>query len=126
MILACPFCQAKADPAAVQCGSCGKTMSRPCPACAETIASTSTSCKYCGEAVPAMKEPAPVKSNPGIVFLEDKPRRSCCGSGRSMFWILVLALAGFCAYSAVKGKIACRAMQERQKISAPATGPKDF
>lgn len=119
MILACPFCSAKADPAAVQCGSCGKMMSRPCPACAETIATTSTTCKYCGEAVPAYKEPAAAKPNPGIVFLDEKPRKACCGSGRSMFWILILALAGFCAYSAVKGKVACRTMQEKQQIHAP-------
>ena len=55
MILACPFCNAKADPAATQCASCGKTMSRPCPACAETIATTATTCKYCGEAVTSGK-----------------------------------------------------------------------
>lgn len=133
MILSCPFCKAKADPAAVQCASCGKTMSRACPACAETIASNATSCKYCGEAVPAMKEPQPLtKSHPGIVFLEEKPRRSCCGSGRSMFWILVLALAGYCAYSAVKtGMICHRGRMERQQIQeklkqqqqAPAPAP---
>ncbi|SRR5579862_3930824 len=120
MILACPFCNAKADPAAIQCTSCGKTMSRPCPACAETISATSTACKYCGEAVPPMKELAPVKSHPGIVFIEDKPRRSCCGGGRSMFWILVLALAGFCAYSVVRAKIHLRDAQQKQTISAPS------
>src|SRR6516165_5204822 len=103
MILNCPFCKAKADPAAIQCASCGKTMSRPCPACAETIAANAATCKYCGEAVPPAREPAaPMKSHPGIVFLEDRPRRNCCGAGRSLFWILVLALAGFCAYSVVK------------------------
>ncbi|HVR84555.1 MAG TPA: zinc ribbon domain-containing protein [Planctomycetota bacterium] len=119
MILACPFCNAKADPAAVECSSCGKTMSRACPACAETIAATAITCKYCGESVPVMKEPARVKSAPGIVFLEDKPRRSCCGAGRSMFWILVLALAGFCAYSVVKTKIHIRDAQQKQTISTP-------
>ena len=120
MILACPFCKAKADPAAVQCTACGKTMSRACPACAETIASTSTTCKYCGEAVPAMKEPVAVKATPPIVFLDEKPKRRCCGAGRSMFWILVLALAGFCAYSAVKVKCQLRPAGEAQKISVPA------
>ncbi|HEV3029257.1 MAG TPA: hypothetical protein VG457_16885, partial [Planctomycetota bacterium] len=89
-------------------------------ACAETIAATSTTCKYCGESVPVMREPAPVKSHPSIVFLEDKPRRSCCGAGRSMFWILILALAGFCAYSVVKTKIHIRDAQQKQTISAPA------
>jgi hypothetical protein len=106
MILACPFCNAKADPAAAQCASCGKTMSRACPACAETVAATATTCKYCGEGLPAPKEPAASKPNPGIVFLDEKPRkRSCCGAGRTMFWMMVLALAGFCAYSAVRTKI---------------------
>jgi len=106
MILACPFCNAKADPAAATCTSCGKTMSRACPACAETVAATSKTCKYCGEGLPAMKAPAPAACNPGIVFLDDKPRkRSCCGAGRAMFWMLVLALAGFCAYSVVRTKI---------------------
>ena len=120
MILSCPFCKAKADPAALQCTSCGKTMSRACPACAETIAATSTACKYCGEAVPAMKEPAAMKPLPDIVYLDCKTRKSCCGGGRSMFWILVLALAGFCAYSVVKTKIHLRDVQQKQSISAPA------
>ncbi len=133
MILACPFCKAKADPAAVQCASCGKTMSRACPACAETIASNATSCKYCGEAVPAMKAqaPAPVKGACDIVWVEEKARkRSCCGAGRSMFWILVLALAGFCAYSAVKTRMVChraqverQLMQQQEKAPAPAPAP---
>lgn len=106
MILACPFCKAKADPAAVTCASCGKTMSRACPACAETVASTSTTCKYCGEALPAMKAVVPTKNAPGIVFLDEKPRkRSCCGAGRTMFWMMILALAGFCAYSVVRARI---------------------
>ena len=107
MILACPFCKAKADPAAVNCTSCGKTMSRACPACAETVGATSTTCKYCGEALPAMKAAAPATCDtPGIVFLDAKPRkRSCCGAGRTMFWMMVLALAGFCAYSVVRAKI---------------------
>jgi hypothetical protein len=109
MILACPFCNAKADPAAVQCASCGKTMSRACPACAETVSATATTCKYCGEGLPATKEPAPAKSHPGIVFLEEKPRkRSCCGAGRTMFWMLVLALAAFCAYSVVRTRVHVR------------------
>lgn len=106
MILACPFCKAKADPAAIDCASCGKTMSRACPACAETVAATSATCKYCGEALPAVKTAAPAKSAPGIVFLDEKPRkRSCCGAGRTMFWMMVLALAGFCAYSVVRARI---------------------
>ncbi|HZE96839.1 MAG TPA: zinc ribbon domain-containing protein [Planctomycetota bacterium] len=120
MILACPFCKAKADPAAIQCVSCGKTMSRACPACAETIAANSVTCKYCGEAVPVLKEPAPVKSHPGIVFLEERPRRNCCGAGRGMFWILVLALAGFCAYSAVKTKMMCHRLPVQQTAPAPS------
>ena len=125
MILSCPFCKAKADPAALQCASCGKTMSRPCPACAETIAANAATCKYCGEAVPPAKEPAaPMKSHPGIVFLEEKTcrRSSCCGA-RSFFWILVLALAGFCAYSVVKTRAHLHEAQPKQQISAPA---KDF
>lgn len=120
MILSCPFCKAKADPAAVQCASCGKTMSRPCPACAETIAANAATCKYCGEAVPPAKEAVPMKSHPGIVFLEERPRRTCCGAGRSMFWILVLALAGFCAYSVVKTKAHLRELQPKAPVSAPA------
>lgn len=107
MILACPFCKAKADPAAVQCASCGKTMTRACPACAETVATNAATCKYCGEALPAFKEAAPAKAgNCGIVFLDEKPRKkSCCGAGRAFFWMLVLALAGFCAYSVVRTRI---------------------
>ena len=120
MILSCPFCKAKADPAALQCVSCGKTMSRACPACAETIAATSTTCKYCGEAVPAMKEPAALKPNPDIVYLDCKTRRSCCGGGRAMFWILVLALAGFCAFSVVRTRIHMRDAQQKETIQAPA------
>ncbi|HLY12158.1 MAG TPA: zinc ribbon domain-containing protein [Planctomycetota bacterium] len=123
MILSCPFCKAKADPAAIQCASCGKTMSRACPACAETIASNATACKYCGEVVPAMKAAAPVKPTPDIVYLDCKTRKSCCGAGRSMFWILVLTLAGFCAYSAVKTRLHLHGAQQKQQISAPA---KDF
>lgn len=123
MILACPFCNAKADPAATQCANCGKTMSRACPACAETIAATASTCKYCGEAVPPLKEPAPVKSHPAIVFLDERPRRSCCGAGRSMFWLLVLALAGFCAYSVVKTKAHMRELEPKHRISAPEKVP---
>jgi hypothetical protein len=68
-----------------------------------------------------MKEPQPLtKSHPGIVFLEDKPRRSCCGAGRSMFWIMVLALAGFCAYSAVRTRMIChRAPVQQTQTDAP-------
>ncbi len=119
MILACPFCSAKADPAATQCAKCGKTMSRACPACAETIAATATTCKYCGEAVP----PAPTKSHPGIVFLEERPRRTCCGAGRSMFWLLVLALAGFCAFSVVKTRAHMHDLQPKQQITEPGKAP---
>jgi hypothetical protein len=120
MILACPFCKAKADPAVARCSSCGKTMSRACPACAETIAANSSSCKYCGEAVAPAREPAAPKADPGIVFIEEKPRKKCC-AGRSMFWLIVLALAGFCAYSAVKTRIHChRGDPVKQTIQAPA------
>lgn len=102
MILACPFCKAKADAAATLCASCGKTMSRACPACAETIAANAVSCKYCGEASkPIAEKPAP-SQHPGIVFIEPQRRRRCCGAGRGMFWLITLALAGFCAYAAVK------------------------
>ena len=122
MILACPFCKAKADPAVATCSSCGKLMSRACPACAETIAANSTSCKYCGEGVAAMAEPKPVKAEPGIVFLEEAPKKKkkCC-AGRTMFWMIVLALAGFCAYSAVKTKVNChRHVPGKQQITVPA------
>jgi hypothetical protein len=122
MILACPFCKTKADPAVATCTSCGKLMSRACPACAETIAANSTSCKYCGEGVAPMAAPAPVKPDPGIVFLEEAPRKKkkCC-AGRTMFWMIVLALAGFCAYSAVKTKVNCHRNQPvKQQITVPA------
>jgi len=120
MILACPFCKAKADPAVARCASCGKTMSRACPACAETIAANSTTCKYCGEGVAPAREAAPAKADPGIVFIEDKPRKKCC-AGRGVFWIMVGLLAGFCAFSAVKTRIHChRADPAKQSITAPA------
>jgi hypothetical protein len=136
MILSCPFCKAKADPAHSTCSSCGKVMSRACPACAETIASNSTSCKYCGEGVAPMKEPAPVKASldsardrdPGIVFIEETPRKKKCCAGRTMFWLIVMALAGFCAYSAVKTKVNCHPVKHKaaveQKINIPETTPK--
>ena len=38
MILNCPFCKAKVDPAQQTCPSCAKRMIRRCPACAEDIA----------------------------------------------------------------------------------------
>ena len=104
MILACPFCKAKADPAVSTCSGCGKKMTRACPACAETVAANSTSCKYCGEAVTPVREPAPAKAEPGIVFIEEKPRKKCC-AGRTMFWLMVALLAGFCAFSAVKTRV---------------------
>jgi hypothetical protein len=104
MILACPFCNAKADPAVSTCSSCGKKMTRACPACAETISATSTTCKYCGEAIARAKEAAPPKAEPGIVFIEEKARRTCC-AGRTMFWLMVGLLAAFCAYSAVKTRV---------------------
>lgn len=123
MILACPYCKSKADPKVATCANCGRTMSRACPACAETIAANADSCKYCGEPVTPAREAAP-KPVPGIVFIEEKPRKRCC-AGRSMFWIMVLMLAGFCAYSAVRTKVLChRAAQEKPSISAPAG--KDF
>ena len=119
MILACPFCKAKADPAVATCSSCGKEMSRACPACAETIAANSTSCKYCGEGVTPAKAPAPAKAEPGIVFIEEKPRKKCC-AGRTMFWLMVGLLAGFCAFSAVKTRIHChQAVPAKQQIQAP-------
>jgi len=119
MILACPFCKAKADPAVAICSSCGKKMSRACTACAETIAANSTSCKYCGEAVTAAPEPAPKKANPDIVFLEERPRKKCCG-GRAMFWLMVGLLAAFCGYSAVKTRIQVqKTMPVKQEIKAP-------
>jgi hypothetical protein len=125
MILACPFCKAKVDPAVATCSSCGKLMTRACPACAETIAANSTSCKYCGEAVAPKKEAAPVKADPGIVFLEEPPRRRCC-PGRTMFWLMVGLLAGFCAFSAIKTRIHVHrgvpVKQEIQKIE-PQTDP---
>ena len=124
MILACPFCKAKADPAVSTCSSCGKLMSRACSACAETIAANATSCKYCGEGVAPMVEPAPVKADPGIVFIEETPRkkRKCCTAGRTMFWMIVMALAGFCAYSAVKSKVVCHRVPVKQTITVPADG----
>ena len=120
MILACPFCKAKADPAVAVCSSCGKLMTRACPACAETIAATSTSCKYCGEAMTPPRDPAPVKPDTGIVFIEAKPRKKCC-AGRTMFWMIVGLLAGFCAFSAVKTKINFHRMTPaKQEMKAPA------
>ena len=122
MILSCPFCKAKADPAVAVCAACGKKMTRACPACAETIGATSTSCKYCGEAVTPAKEPAPVRHNPDIVFLEDRPRRKCCsGAGRTMFWLMVGLLAFFCAVSAVRTRIHVRQLPpvQQQPIQAP-------
>jgi len=120
MILACPFCKAKADPAVAVCSSCGKKMTRDCPACAETIAATSTTCKYCGEAMTPPREPAPVKPDAGIVFIEEKPRKKCC-AGRTMFWLIVGLLAGFCAFSAVKSKVNChRGQPVKQEMKAPA------
>src|SRR5262245_24578038 len=121
MILACPFCKAKADPAVTTCSSCGKLMSRACPACAETIAANATSCKYCGEGVAPMKEPAAAKATPGIVFIEETPRKKkkCC-AGRTMFWMIVLALAGFCAYSAMKPRLNAYRVIEKQQITIPA------
>ena len=119
MILACPFCKAKADPAISTCSSCGKLMTRACPACAETIAANSTTCKYCGEGVAPAKDPAPAKPEPGIVFIEEKPRRKCC-AGRTMFWLMVGLLAAFCGYSAVKTRIHCQQpMPIKQQIQAP-------
>ena len=122
MILACPFCKAKANTASTTCSSCGKLMSRGCPACAETIAANSTSCKYCGEGVAPLQEPAPVKADPGIVFIEETPRKKkkCCGGGRAMFWMIVLALAGFCAYSAVKSNVSNCRQRVKQQITVPA------
>ena len=121
MILACPFCKAKADPKLSTCSSCGKLMSRGCPACAETIAANATSCKYCGEGVAPMREAAPVKADPGIVFIEETPRKKkCCGAGRTMFWLIVLSLAGFCGYSAVKSKVNCHRVPVKQEIRIPA------
>jgi|SRR5688572_15755829 len=122
MILACPFCKAKAVPAVDTCTSCGKKMTRACPACAETVAANSTSCKYCGEAMAPTREPAPVKADPGIVFLEETPRKKKCCGGRTMFWLIVGLLAGFCAYSAVKTKISCHRHQApvKQEMKAPA------
>ena len=122
MILACPFCKAKADPATSTCSSCAKKMTRACPACAETISATSTTCKYCGEAVtPAKeaKETAPARPDPGIVFIEQTPRRKCC-AGRTMFWLMVGLLAAFCGYSAIKTRIHChKQMPVKQQIQAP-------
>lgn len=123
MILACPYCKAKADPAVSTCTSCGKRMTRPCPACAETISALSTNCKYCGEAMTPVREPAPAKPDAGIVFLEEKPgkKKKCC-AGRTMFWMIVGLLAGFCAYSAVKTKMTCSRVVEpvKQEMKAPA------
>ena len=119
MIVACPFCKAKADPAVSTCGSCGKKMSRACPACAESIAANSTTCKYCGEAMTPVRDAAPAKPEPGIVFIEEKPRRKCC-AGRTMFWLVVGLLAGFCAFSAVKTKMNCHRAPVKQEIKAPA------
>ena len=119
MIVACPFCKAKADPAVAICGSCGKKMSRACPACAESIAANSTTCKYCGEAMTPVRDAAPAKAEPGIVFIEEKPRRKCC-AGRTMFWLVVGLLAGFCAFSAVKTKMNCHRTPVKQEIKAPA------
>jgi len=107
MILACPFCKAKADPAKSECASCGMKMSRACPACAETIAANATSCKYCGEGVRPEKVAVAPKGEPGIVFIEPQRRKRCCAGGRGVFWLITLALAGFCAYSAVKTRICC-------------------
>lgn len=118
MIVACPFCKAKADPKATLCASCGKLMSRACPACAETIAANSTTCKYCGEAMTPPREPVAPKPDPGIVFIEEKPRRKCC-AGRTMFWLVAGLLAGFCAFSAVRTKMHLRAMPVKQEIKAP-------
>lgn len=120
MILACPFCKAKADPAVATCSSCGKLMSRPCPACAETVAANSSNCKYCGEAMAPLREAAPAKADPGIVFLEEKPRKKKCCAGRTMFWMVVGLLAGFCAYSAVKTKVNCHRTPVKQEIKVPA------
>jgi len=119
MILACPFCNAKADPAVSTCSGCGKKMTRACPACAETISAISTSCKYCGDALTATKEAAPARPEPGIVFIEEKKQRSCC-AGRTMFWLMVGLLAAFCGYSAIKTRIHCHQQAPvKQQIQAP-------
>jgi len=104
MILACPFCNAKADPAVSTCSGCGKKMTRACPACAETISAISTSCKYCGDALTATKEAAPARPEPGIVFIQERKQRKCC-AGRTMFWLMVGLLAAFCGYSAIKTRV---------------------
>ena len=121
MILACPYCKAKTDPARTECASCGKKMSRACPACAETIAANATSCKYCGEGVKLAKEPVAAKQDCGIVFIEPQRKKKCCAGGRGVFWLITLALAGFCAYSAVKTRISCchREAPVKQETSAP-------
>jgi len=120
MIFTCPFCNAKAVLNASDCPSCGKKMTRNCPDCAETVAANATVCKYCGEALPALKEPVRPQGHPGIVFIEEtKTRKKCCAGGRGLFWLIVLALAGFCVYAGVKSKQARISEPAKQQISYP-------
>jgi hypothetical protein len=56
MIFHCPHCGVKAAAGKADCGSCGRPMARPCPACAEHVAVTATACKYCGEEISPVRE----------------------------------------------------------------------
>jgi hypothetical protein len=60
MIFHCPHCGLKAAPGRSDCQACGRTMTRTCPECRETVSVDAKACKYCGANPVAAAVAAPV------------------------------------------------------------------
>jgi predicted RNA-binding Zn-ribbon protein involved in translation (DUF1610 family) len=101
MIFHCPHCGFKAPARAHTCDACGKTMTRPCGECRESISVNATTCKYCGAESPRTGLSAAAAPSPA-------PRR-----GRWRRVLLLLALLGI-------GAAAVWTLQHRFAAPSPA------
>jgi hypothetical protein len=98
MIFHCPHCGLKAAPGRSNCQACGRTMTRTCPECRESVAVDAKACKYCGADAPpaaaaAASGPAPVP----------KRRRSRIAL---LFLLILLGAAGGVFYKGLKERAA--------------------
>jgi hypothetical protein len=124
MILACPFCKAKADPKVSTCASCGKLRSRACPACARDDRSQRRQLQVLRRGAWRRWPSRAGEGDPGSCFIEETPPEEEEVLQRRPHDVLDDrdGARRVCAYSAVKTKVSCHRVPVKQTITVPADG----